>query len=401
MKFVLACGLLLLSGSLLAAEPAVPAITVTTGAGGAQTWSVSIQVLMFMTALTLLPAALMMMTSFTRIIIVMSILRQALGTAQTPSNQILVGLSLFLTLFIMAPVLDKANAEGLQPYLKNEIKAEDALSRAAEPFRGFMLRQTREADLAMFTRLSGRAALNENEPVPFTLLVPAFITSELNTAFQIGFLLFVNLLVFVLAFFLDFFELAFILVPLLAPVASKLGIDLVWFGIILSVNMQTSFLHPPFGFALFFLRSVAAKETYIDRVTGKPMQPVTTEQIYWGAVPFVVIQIVMVALLIAFPGLAMRGDLARKPVEQTPAAQSPRSGIALPPLGLPDPTPGTPAAGGVPFGTPSLGGAPTLGGPPAISPSPRRGDGGPVLPRTSPFAGTDGGPTLPGTAPRI
>ncbi|MEQ1714355.1 MAG: TRAP transporter large permease subunit, partial [Hyphomicrobium sp.] len=108
---------------------------------------------------------------------------------------------------------------------------------------------------------------------------------------QIGFLLFVNLLVFVLAFFLDFFELAFILVPLLAPVANKLGIDLIWFGVILSVNMQTSFLHPPFGFALFFLRSVAAKEPYLDRVTGKEMQPVTTEQIYWGAVPFVVIQL--------------------------------------------------------------------------------------------------------------
>jgi flagellar biosynthetic protein FliP len=188
-------GLALFTAPVFAAEPAVPALTVTTGPGGAQTWSVSIQVLLFMTALTLLPAALMMMTSFTRIIIVMSILRQALGTAQTPSNQILIGLALFLTLFIMAPVLDKANNDGLQPYLKNEIKAEDALSRAAEPFRGFMLRQTREADLAMFTRLSGRESLNENEPVPFTILVPAFITSELNTAFQIGFLLFIPFLI--------------------------------------------------------------------------------------------------------------------------------------------------------------------------------------------------------------
>lgn len=179
----------------LAAEPAIPALTVAPGPGGAQTWSVSIQVLLFMTALTLLPAALMMMTSFTRIIIVMAILRQALGTAQTPSNQILVGLALFLTFFIMAPVFDKANTDGLQPYLKNELKAEDALPRAAEPFRGFMLRQTREADLAMFTRLSGREKLNENEPVPFTLLIPSFITSELNTAFQIGFLLFIPFLI--------------------------------------------------------------------------------------------------------------------------------------------------------------------------------------------------------------
>jgi flagellar biosynthetic protein FliP len=184
-----------LTGVAYAAEPAIPALTVTTGAGGAQTWSVSIQVLLFMTALTLLPAALMMMTSFTRIVIVMAILRQALGTAQTPSNQILIGLALFLTFFIMAPVFDKANADGLQPYLKNELKAEEALVRAAEPFRGFMLRQTREADLGLFTRLSGREALAEGEPVPFTLLIPAFITSELNTAFQIGFLLFIPFLI--------------------------------------------------------------------------------------------------------------------------------------------------------------------------------------------------------------
>ena len=108
---------------------------------------------------------------------------------------------------------------------------------------------------------------------------------------QIGFLIFVNAFVFVLAFFLDFFELAFIVIPLLGPAAEKLGIDLIWFGVILGVNMQTSFMHPPFGFALFYLRSVAPKESYIDRVTGKRMEPVTTGQIYWGAVPFVVIQV--------------------------------------------------------------------------------------------------------------
>jgi flagellar biosynthetic protein FliP len=178
-----------------AADPGLTAITVTSGPGGAQTYSVSIQVLLFMTALTLLPAALMMMTSFTRIIIVMAILRQALGTAQTPSNQIMVGLALFLTFFIMTPVLEKANQDGLQPYLKNELKVEDALARAAEPFRGFMLRQTRDADLALFTRLSGKDSLAENDKVPFTLLIPAFITSELNTAFQIGFLLFIPFLI--------------------------------------------------------------------------------------------------------------------------------------------------------------------------------------------------------------
>lgn len=122
---------------------------------------------------------------------------------------------------------------------------------------------------------------------------------------QTGFLIFVNAFVFVLAFFLDFFELAFIIIPLLGPAAERLGIDLIWFGIILGVNMQTSFMHPPFGFALFYLRSVAPKEAYTDRVSGKRMEPVTTGQIYWGAVPFVIIQVIMVGLVIAFPAMVM------------------------------------------------------------------------------------------------
>jgi len=122
---------------------------------------------------------------------------------------------------------------------------------------------------------------------------------------QFGFLIFVNAFVFVLAFFLDFFELAFIVIPLLGPAAEHLGIDLIWFGVILGVNMQTSFMHPPFGFALFYLRSVAPKESYLDRVTGKRMDPVTTGQIYWGAVPFVLIQVAMVLLVIMFPSMVM------------------------------------------------------------------------------------------------
>ncbi len=124
---------------------------------------------------------------------------------------------------------------------------------------------------------------------------------------QLGFLIVCNILVFVLAFFLDFFELAFIIVPLLGPVADKLGIDLIWFGVLLGVNMQTSFMHPPFGFALFFLRSVAPKTDYLDKITGKTIAKVTTGQIYWGAVPFVVIQIIMVALVIIFPSLVDAG----------------------------------------------------------------------------------------------
>jgi GntP family gluconate:H+ symporter len=123
-----------------------------------------------------------------------------------------------------------------------------------------------------------------------------------------GFLIVVNVMIFLLAFFLDFFELAFIVVPLLAPVAVALGVDLVWFGVLLAVNMQTSFMHPPFGFALFYLRSVAPEIEYEDSVTGKKIAPVTIGQIYRGAIPFVLIQLVMVAMIISFPGLVSRPD---------------------------------------------------------------------------------------------
>jgi GntP family gluconate:H+ symporter len=132
---------------------------------------------------------------------------------------------------------------------------------------------------------------------------------------QIGFLIVVNLLIFVLAFFLDFFELSFIVVPLLGPVADKLGIDLVWFGVLLAVNMQTSFMHPPFGFALFYLRSVAPNNDYTDKVTGQPVAKVTTGQIYRGAIPFVIIQLLMVGLIIAFPSLVSGGLDKKKEVD--------------------------------------------------------------------------------------
>ncbi len=177
------------------AQPGFAAVTVTPGAGGAQTYTVSIQILLLMTVLSLLPAALIMMTSFTRVIIVLAILRQALGTAQTPSNQILIGLSLFLSLFIMAPVFETAYDTGLKPYLDEQIGAEQALENAAAPFRRFMLDQTRQADLLMFTRISGRSSLPSRDEVPFSLLLPSFVTSELKTAFQIGFLIFLPFLV--------------------------------------------------------------------------------------------------------------------------------------------------------------------------------------------------------------
>jgi len=177
------------------AAPGLQAITVTTDAQGEQAYSVSIQVLMLMTVLTLLPAALMMMTSFTRIIIVLSILRQALGLMQAPSSQTLIGLSLFLTFFIMAPVFDRINTEALQPYLNEKISMEDAAVAAGVPLRHFMFGQTRESDIVTFTQIAGHEKFNSHEDVPFSVLVPAFVTSELKTAFQIGFLLFIPFLI--------------------------------------------------------------------------------------------------------------------------------------------------------------------------------------------------------------
>ena len=150
---------------------------------------------------------------------------------------------------------------------------------------------------------------------------------------QFGFLLFVNAFVFVLAFFLDFFELAFIVIPLLGPAAEHLGIDLIWFGVILGVNMQTSFMHPPFGFALFYLRSVAPRETFVDRVTGKRTEGVTTGQIYWGAVPFVIIQVIMVVLVILFPSMVMHYKRGLSTVDPNKVKiEIPQ--IELPPLDL-------------------------------------------------------------------
>jgi TRAP-type mannitol/chloroaromatic compound transport system permease large subunit len=149
-----------------------------------------------------------------------------------------------------------------------------------------------------------------------------------------GFLIVVNVMVFLLAFFLDFFELAFIIVPLLGPAAEKLGIDLIWFGVILGVNMQTSFMHPPFGFALFFLRSVAPKDRYRDKVTGTMMEPVTTGQIYWGAVPFVVIQCIMVALVVTFPQMVMHYKASAVQLDQK-AIDKQFDSIQIPGIGGP------------------------------------------------------------------
>jgi len=174
------------------AADGIEAITI---AGDGKSYSVTLQILAVMTLLTVLPSLLVMMTSFTRIIIVFSILRQAMGTPQTPSNQILLGLALFLTFFIMSPVLEKANDEALQPYLSDQISADVAIKKGIQPFRDFMLRQTRSDDLEMFARISGMPPISDADDVPLSLLLPAFVTSELKTAFQIGFMIFIPFLI--------------------------------------------------------------------------------------------------------------------------------------------------------------------------------------------------------------
>lgn len=180
---------------MAAAEATIPLLSVEPNSSGGTEYSVTIQILMLMTLLTLLPAALITMTSFTRILVVLAILRQALGTAQTPSNQILLGLSLFLTLFIMSPVLEQAYDTALKPYMEETMEFDEALANATIPFREFMLNQTREADLVMFAELGGYDGFETDDDIPLKVLLPSFLTSELKTAFQIGFLIFIPFLV--------------------------------------------------------------------------------------------------------------------------------------------------------------------------------------------------------------
>jgi len=177
-----------------AADLSLPAITVTQGANGAQSYSVNLQILIFMTLLTLLPGLLMAMTAFTRIMIVLSILRQAIGLGQTPTNQILIGITLFLTFFVMSPVFNQMNEQAIQPYLANKIDFPQALQVAQLPLRQFMLNQTRKNDLALFEKFSAQNYASITD-VPMQVVIPSFITSELKTAFQIGFILFLPFLV--------------------------------------------------------------------------------------------------------------------------------------------------------------------------------------------------------------
>ena len=191
--------LLLLLGTLVpamaGAEPGIPAIAIAQDAAGGQTWSLSIQVLMLMTALTLLPSLVLAATSFTRIVIVLAILRQAIGMPQTPPNQVLIGLALFLSLFVMGPVLTEVYDSGIQPYIDGQIELDEAATAAQAPLRNFMVSQVREPDLELFAGLAGNDGYDTADDIPLTVLLPSFLTSELKTAFQIGFLTFIPFLI--------------------------------------------------------------------------------------------------------------------------------------------------------------------------------------------------------------
>lgn len=194
MLFMLMVIALLLLPSFASAQ-GLPGITSTTGPGGAQTWSLSVQMLVLITSLSFLPALLLSMTSFTRILIVLGLLRTAIGTQSSPPNQILVGLSLFLTFFVMSPVFDKVHSEAYKPFSENKISAEQALELGVEPFKQFMLKQTREADLALFAKLANIGSMEGPDQVPLRILLPAYVISELKTAFQIGFTIFIPFLI--------------------------------------------------------------------------------------------------------------------------------------------------------------------------------------------------------------
>jgi flagellar biosynthetic protein FliP len=188
-------GMLLMLPLSTWAENGMPLINSLPAAGGGQNYTLSLQTLILLTSLTFLPAALLMMTGFTRIIIVLSLLRQALGTQSAPPNQVLVGLALFLTFFVMSPVIDKIYADAYQPLQENKITMQEAMDKGAAPLKAFMLKQTREGDLALFIKMAQVEKIDTPEQVPLRVLVPAFMTSELKTAFQIGFAIFIPFLI--------------------------------------------------------------------------------------------------------------------------------------------------------------------------------------------------------------
>lgn len=197
---IISLGMLLLASVLMLptsalADNGMPLINALPTAGGGQNYTLSLQTLILLTSLTFLPAALLMMTGFTRIIIVLSLLRQALGTQSAPPNQVMVGLALFLTFFVMSPTIDKIYLDAYQPLAENKITMQEAMDKGAAPLKAFMMKQTREGDLALFVNMAKIEKIETPEQVPLLVLVPAFMTSELKTAFQIGFAIFIPFLI--------------------------------------------------------------------------------------------------------------------------------------------------------------------------------------------------------------
>jgi flagellar biosynthetic protein FliP len=224
------------------AQATLPALTATPGADGSQTYSLSMQTMLLMTSLSFLPAALLMMTGFTRIIIVLGLLRSAMGTAMSPPNHVLIGLALFLTFYTMSPVFDKIYTDAYKPLSEGTIQFEAAVERAAGPLRTFMLHQTRENDLSLFANLAKQPALEDPSQVPMRILVPAFITSELKTAFQIGFTIFIPFLIIDLVVASVLMALGMMMVP---PVTVALPFKLMLFVLADGWNLLLGSLAAP------------------------------------------------------------------------------------------------------------------------------------------------------------
>jgi flagellar biosynthetic protein FliP len=187
--------MLMSNTSFAANDLSLSALTLTTNPDGSQEYSITLQILIFMTALSFIPAAVIMMTSFTRIVVVMAILRQAFGLQQTPSNQVIIGITLFMTLFIMTPVYNQINERAIQPYLQDQLTSVEAINKAKVPLRAFMLEQTRIKDLDTLAQMAGITKVDKPTDLPMTVIIPAFVISELKTAFQIGFMLFIPFLI--------------------------------------------------------------------------------------------------------------------------------------------------------------------------------------------------------------
>ena len=245
-KLLLGCFVLLalLLPDVANAMQDISAVTVKTNPDGSEEYSVTLQILAIMTALTFIPAMVIMMTSFTRIIVVLAILRQAIGLQQSPSNQVLIGITLFLTFFIMSPVLTEINDKALQPYLNEEVTSMEAVDRAKAPLKAFMLAQTRVTDIQTFADIAGETNIQSPEDTPLSILIPSFITSELKTAFQIGFMLFIPFLIIDLVVASVLMAMGMMM---LSPMIVSLPFKLMLFVLVDGWNLTMSTLAGSFG----------------------------------------------------------------------------------------------------------------------------------------------------------